>query len=57
MLFRSVELLRPIQARYAELMGDRGELAHRLRVGAGKARAVSTVTLERAYRNAGLLAP
>ncbi len=52
-----VELLRPIQARYAELMGDRGELAHRLRVGAGKARAVSTVTLERAYRNAGLLVP
>jgi tryptophanyl-tRNA synthetase len=52
-----VALLRPIQERYAELIADRGELARLLRIGAGKAQAVAGTTLERAYRNAGLLAP
>jgi tryptophanyl-tRNA synthetase len=52
-----IELLRPIQERYNALMQDRGELARLLRIGAGKAQAVASATLERAYRNAGLLAP
>ena len=50
-----VELLRPIQARYAELIDDRGELASLLRKGAGKARDVASATLTRAYTNIGLL--
>ena len=50
-----VELLRPIQDRHRELVADRGELARLLRVGADKARAVASTTLERAYRNIGLL--
>ncbi len=50
-----VELLRPIQARYAELTGDRGELASLLRKGAERARSVAGVTLERATRAIGLL--
>ena len=36
-----VELLRPIQARYRELLDDRGQLAALLHQGAGKARAVA----------------
>jgi len=36
-----VELLKPIQARYHELIADRGELASLLRTGADKARAVA----------------
>lgn len=51
-----VELLRPIQARYKELVGDRGELAALLHKGRDKARAVASATLERAYHNIGLLA-
>ena len=50
-----VELLRPIQDRHRELVADRGELARLLRVGADKARSVASATLERAYRNIGLL--
>jgi tryptophanyl-tRNA synthetase len=50
-----IELLRPIQVRYAELMGDRGELASLLRKGADKAGAVATATLARAYDHLGLL--
>ncbi len=52
-----VEMLTPIQARYRELVNDRGELANVLRKGAERARAVASVTLERAQRNIGLLAP
>ena len=51
-----VELLRPIQARYHELIGDRAELARLLHKGRFKARAVASATLDRAYRNIGLLA-
>jgi tryptophanyl-tRNA synthetase len=51
-----VELLRPIQARYNELIDDRAELSSLLHKGRDKARAVASVTLERAYRNIGLLA-
>ncbi len=50
-----VETLRPIQARFAELLSDPGEVARLLAVGTGKARAVASVTLARAERNIGLL--
>ncbi len=50
-----MELLRPIQARYHELMTDPGELQALLRKGADKAQAVAAATLDRARRNLGLL--
>ena len=50
-----VELLRPVQARYAELMGDRAQLTALVRHAAEKARAVASVTLQRAYDAIGLL--
>ncbi len=50
-----VEMLRPIQARYLELMTDRGELARLLHVGAERAGAVAKATLARAYDHIGLL--
>jgi tryptophanyl-tRNA synthetase len=49
------ELLRPIQARYTELMTDRGELASLLRKGADKATVVAAATLDRAYNAIGFL--
>jgi tryptophanyl-tRNA synthetase len=52
-----VELLRPIQARHAELSADRGEVARLLEVGAGRAREIAAPTLERAKRAMGLLPP
>jgi tryptophanyl-tRNA synthetase len=45
-----IELLTPIQARYRELMEDRGELDALLRRGAEKARHVASATLSRAQR-------
>ncbi len=50
-----VALLEPIQARYHELLADRGELAALLRKGADKAGAVAQATLARAYANLGLV--
>jgi tryptophanyl-tRNA synthetase len=50
-----VALLEPIQQRYAELIADPAELGRLLRVGADKARAVASATLDRAYRAVGLL--
>ena len=50
-----VAVLEPIQARYHELMEDRGELARLLRVGADKARTVAAATLDRATRAIGML--
>jgi tryptophanyl-tRNA synthetase len=50
-----VEMLLPIQARYNELMTDRGELAALLRKGATKAGQVAEATLERAYTAVGFL--
>ncbi len=50
-----VELLRPVQERYNDFASDPGEMARLLAVGATKARAVASVTLERAYRACGLL--
>jgi tryptophanyl-tRNA synthetase len=49
-----VELLRPIQARYDELMADPGELQSLLRKGAGKARTVASATLARAQAAIGI---
>jgi tryptophanyl-tRNA synthetase len=50
-----IELLRPIQARYNELLTDRGELASLLRKGSDKAGVVAAATLERAYNAIGFL--
>jgi tryptophanyl-tRNA synthetase len=50
-----VELVTPIQARYRELMSDRGELSSLLRQGAERARTVASATLDRAHRAIGLL--
>jgi len=50
-----IEMLAPVQDRYHELLADRGELSSLLRDGSTKARAVASATLERAYRNIGLL--
>jgi tryptophanyl-tRNA synthetase len=50
-----IELLRPVQARYGELMADRGELASLLGKGAAKATEVASATLLRAYSAIGLL--
>ena len=50
-----IELLRPIQARYNDLMTDRAELQSLLRKGAGKARAVVAATLARAQTAVGML--
>lgn len=52
-----VELLRPIQARFAELEADPAETSRLLRIGADKAKAIASVTLERARTNLGLLSP
>jgi tryptophanyl-tRNA synthetase len=51
------ELLRPIQARYQELLTDRAQLAALLHQGATKARAVASATLGRVYEAVGFLAP
>ena len=50
-----VELLAPIRARYAALAADPGAVWEVLRAGSERARAVSSVTLERATRAVGLL--
>jgi tryptophanyl-tRNA synthetase len=50
-----VAMLEPIQARYSELMTDRGELASLLRKGADRAGAVASATLRRAYDAIGFL--
>jgi tryptophanyl-tRNA synthetase len=52
-----IELLAPIQTRYAEIRGDAGELARLLAVGAGKARAASAPTLRSMYERMGFVLP
>lgn len=49
-----IEAVRPVQQRATELMSDRAELAALLHKGAEKARAVASVTLQRAYDAVGL---
>jgi tryptophanyl-tRNA synthetase len=50
-----VELLAPIQKRYAELRADEGELRRMLAAGAEKARAASAPTLEVMYERMGFV--
>ena len=50
-----IELLTPIQARYRELLDDRGELQSLLRTGSAKARKIASATLERAYDAIGFV--
>ena len=50
-----IEMLAPIQARYRELVADRGELAALLRKGSEKARTVASATVTRAYSAIGFL--
>ena len=52
-----VELVRPIQERYAALVADPGEVRSLLAKGADKARAIAEVTLARAKAAVGLLPP
>ena len=52
-----IEVLSPIQARYAELQADPGETQRLLAVGAAKAAELAGATLTRARTNLGLLAP
>jgi tryptophanyl-tRNA synthetase len=49
-----VEALGPFQARYAELSADPAEVDRIIARGADKARAIASVTLDRAYRAIGL---
>jgi tryptophanyl-tRNA synthetase len=49
-----VELLRPVQERYAELESDPGTIERQLELGADKARAIAEPVLERVRRAAGL---
>ena len=51
-----IELLQPIQQRHRELMADPAELSRPLGLGAERARAVASDTLERVHRSIGLLA-
>ena len=50
-----VAMLEPIQARYHELISDKAELARLLQIGADRAQAVASATLQRAYDAIGLL--
>ena len=50
-----VELLAPIQERYAALRADEGELLRLLEIGADKARAASAPTLEAMYERMGFV--
>ena len=51
-----VEYLRPIRAHALELLSDEKYLINLLHEGAAKARTVATDTLEKAYRNLGIVA-
>jgi tryptophanyl-tRNA synthetase len=50
-----IEFLRPVHQRYAELEANPDYVRQALATGADKARAVASVTLDRAMANAGLL--
>ncbi len=52
-----VELLGPIQERYAELRGDPGELTRMLALGAAKARETAAPTLRTMYQRMGFVLP
>lgn len=50
-----IEILRPIQERFAELQSDPAETERLLRIGADKAEAIASDVLARAKNNVGLL--
>ena len=52
-----IEMLRPVQAHFAELQADPAETSRLLRIGADRARAIAATTLDRARTNIGLLDP
>ena len=52
-----IDLLAPVQARFAELQADPGETTRLLAQGAAKASAIADATLTRARDHIGLLAP
>src|SRR3954447_1623765 len=52
-----VELFAPIQARYAELRADEGELRRLLQIGADKAREESAPVLRQMYERMGFVSP
>jgi tryptophanyl-tRNA synthetase len=52
-----VELFKPMQARYAELRSDEGELRRLLAVGAEKARETAAPTLAAMYERMGFVRP
>lgn len=52
-----VEYLRPVRERYSDLAADPGEVERLLAVGAEKAEAIATVTMDRVRRATGLLLP
>jgi tryptophanyl-tRNA synthetase len=52
-----VELVRPVQERYAELRADEAELKRLLAMGADKAREVSAPTLSQMYERMGFVTP
>ena len=52
-----VEYLRPVRERYSELAADPGEVERLLAVGAEKAQAIATVTMDRVRGATGLLRP
>jgi tryptophanyl-tRNA synthetase len=50
-----IEVIRPIQNRYQELLNDQAELSRLLRIGSEKARYVASATLQRTYNAIGML--
>ena len=52
-----IEMLHPVQARFAELQADPAETSRLLRIGADRAREIAATTLDRARANIGLLDP
>jgi tryptophanyl-tRNA synthetase len=50
-----IAFLEPIQKRHAELKADKGELGRLLSIGADKAQAVASKTLETVYERVGFL--
>lgn len=50
-----IEFLRPIQARYRQLMADPAEIARLLEIGAAKAQKIAAEVLAEAYDRVGLL--
>jgi tryptophanyl-tRNA synthetase len=52
-----IEAFKPIQARHADLMKDRGQLEAWMKMGAEKARARASVTMKQVYEAIGIVPP